>query len=190
MKDAKVPTNPHRVARSHRVRAIEVVNVARIPTSKQRLVAAERMSTMMTCEAIKTYAIARIVLNDDGTVANTPAAVSTGQEFVALVDAYVRTHAVPWAKAFEIVKASREGKDALRRYGQSGISAMNRPEVGSDLHSEHPALTDRPDVEIDRLAREHMSKTGEQNYSLAVRHVLKESHALRQAYANYTCSKR
>jgi hypothetical protein len=123
----------------------------------------------MRAETIKYYSSSRLplLLDDDGAVIReVPTGNAAGAEFLGMVRKLECEHGLPWSRAFEIVKNSYEGQSALRRYGQARAEAT----------------VDRPDLEIDRLAEEHMRQSGEPDYSTACRYVLASNPHLAKRY--------
>jgi hypothetical protein len=139
---------------------------------------------MMTAQAVKTYSVptGRIRVADDGSVIqDPPTGNAAGAELVRLVDACARAYAMTWGEAFEHVRASQEGHEILRRYGQRPVPPTRNHSGGNPRI---PTLSARPDLEIDRRARLHMDYTGEASYSRAVAFVLNADPELRRSYAN------
>lgn len=144
----------------------------------------------MTCERIAKFATptGRILLDDDGNVIESDDYTDSdpGAELVERVNQYAAAHAMSWSEALKHVRQSSEGQQLIKSYGLQRTGRRgwhNGPE--QNLQVNHPALSDRPDQEIDKLAKQHMEASGEKSYSAAVRHVLAASRALRQAYARY-----
>jgi hypothetical protein len=142
----------------------------------------QRKDSVMTGPHVKKdMTTDRIRLTDDGAVIHDlPRGNAAGQEFVRVVDECARAYAMSWSEAFEHVRASQEGREILRRYGQRSVSATRNYSDGPRDQS-----CDRPDIEIDWRARAHMDNTGEASYAKAVACVLNADPELRRACARF-----
>ena len=170
---------------------------------------------MMTAERVCKYAAtgARILLDDDGRVISNPASShdddavdlnAAGRALWRMAERLAVATGRPVLACFDEIKKTAEGRELLGEHAVNEsvmamfsanagrrVSVTVTDEVRGHRHDgHHPALSNRPDIEIDRRARMHMDKTGEASYSVAVSHVLNFDRELRQAYAKFIGSRK
>jgi len=133
----------------------------------------------MTAECLKVY---NLKINSAGEIIGStkePQNDDAAVELDRLVHVYMSQHnEASYRAALEQV-LNDPSNEALTRQYNASVRVGPRSEVTT---SNTPHTGDDASAKIDRLARAFMAKTGEENYSNAINHVLQEDARLRAEY--------